>query len=129
MTPRRSAWTCLALACLAGCSRSDADHLAQIGRKTMGRAGHLAGGDGGPAASWQMVRAGLDDITLDSRVSARLRWDKGLADTPIQVHTTGGVVELRGTVRDLNQRRRAVDLAENTIGVEKVVDALELSKP
>src|SRR5439155_20654406 len=80
---------CLALACLSGCTGSDADHLAQIGRKTVGRAGHLTGGDSG---GWHMVRAGLDDITLDSRVAARLRWDKSLADAAIQVKTAGGIV-------------------------------------
>jgi osmotically-inducible protein OsmY len=58
-------------------------------------------------------------------VLTRLRWDKGLAGTAVQVDTPGtGVVRLQGTVADDQQRRRAVDLAESTQGVEKVVDEL-----
>lgn len=109
---------------LAGCSSNDADHLARIGRKTVNKTASLAGGEGG----WQMFRAGLDEATLDARVSARLRWDKVLADTSIEVRTNGPVVELRGRVRDLAQRRKAVELAESTAGVERVVDALEQPK-
>jgi osmotically-inducible protein OsmY len=58
-------------------------------------------------------------------VLTRLRWDKGLAGTAVQVDTPGtGVVRLQGIVADDQQRRRAVDLAESTQGVEKVVDEL-----
>ncbi len=72
---------------------------------------------------------GGDETSLDARVSIRLRWDKNLADMPIQVSSKGAVVELKGAVRDLDQRRRAVEIAESTAGVEKVVDALETPAP
>jgi hypothetical protein len=121
------AWFGIIVLAGVGCSRTDVDHLASIGRKTVNRAGAMtATKEGNAVGSWQMMRAGLDEITLDARVSARLRWDKSLAETPIQVHATGGTIELRGTVRDLTQRRRVVELAETTVGVERVVDALEL---
>jgi osmotically-inducible protein OsmY len=59
-------------------------------------------------------------------VSARLSWDKSLAGVPVQVRANGGRVELHGTVPDLTQRRRAVELAESTAGVTEVVDALQV---
>lgn len=55
--------------------------------------------------------------------------DKKLADTQIQVSTTGNIVELKGIVRDLEQKRRALDLAESTTGAEKATDALEIAAP
>ena len=57
-------------------------------------------------------------------MAARLRWDKQLADTAIEVVPAGAGVELRGKVRNLEQRRRAVMLADSTAGVEGVKDSL-----
>ncbi len=55
----------------------------------------------------------------------RLRWDKDMSGSDVQVRTVGpGVVELRGSVTDLAQRIRAVQLARTTEGVENVLDAL-----
>jgi len=72
------------------------------------------------------LTTGWQSMALDARVSARLRWDKTLSNEQIQVQATGGVIELKGTVRDLGQRRRAVELAESTVGTEQVLDLLEV---
>jgi len=127
----RTTWgTALLLAAAAGCTSKDADHLARIGKQTVSRASSLTKtSDGQPLGGWQLVRTGLDDIALDARVSSRLRWDKALAETRIQVRADGGLVELSGSVGTLAQRRRAVELAETTEGVEKVVDSLVTSVP
>ena len=110
----------------AGCTSKDAEHLARIGQKTVGRANEISSGVNGQRVNgWQMVRSGVEEMTVDTRVTARLRWDKELRDVPIQVRASSGVVELSGTVQSLAQRRRAVELAERTAGVERVVDALE----
>jgi hypothetical protein len=67
---------------------------------------------------------------LDARVRWRIRWDKALAGADIQVDSpTGGVVQLRGVVNDLTRQRRAVELAETTEGVDKVVSELGLKQP
>ena len=58
------------------------------------------------------------------RVTARLRWDKELDGSAIEVIHVGTGVELRGTVRNADQRRRAVMLAESTTAVEGVKDSL-----
>ncbi len=129
MTEPRTRARLAALALLllaAGCDGQDADHLARVSRKALARAGYLSGHtDDRPPSGWQAVQASLDEVTIDARVSARLRWDKNLAGVTIQTRAAGTVVELYGNVRDLNQRRRAVELAESTTGVEKVVDQLQ----
>lgn len=136
---------------LGGCGGQDADRLARIGRKTMTRCDELTGGLRTRAAvgldavraNWfvpgpapQSVPpsstppAAVAATPIDARVLWRIRWDKALAGADIQVHTPmGGVVYLRGTVNDLTNRRRAVELAETTDGVERVVDELGLQQP
>ena len=64
----------------------------------------------------------------DARVAARLGWDKGLGGSQIQVSAHDSVIELTGTVEDLTQQRRAVDLAGSTAGVADVVDHLHIAK-
>jgi osmotically-inducible protein OsmY len=105
---------------IVGCSNSDQDHLARAAGKAREKIKNASGESGrGLTTGWQSV-------ALDARVSARLRWDKTLSDEKIQVQASGGVIELKGTVRDLIQRRRAVELAESTVGAEQVVDLLEV---
>jgi osmotically-inducible protein OsmY len=50
-----------------------------------------------------------------------------MAGADVQVRLTGSsVVELTGVVADLAQRRRAVELAGTTVGVESVLDRLRV---
>jgi hypothetical protein len=119
-------WLLLGLSALAaGCSRQDSDRLARVGKRLATRFEDVtADCSAGLGSSWNGGGPGLS-----GRVAARLRWDKGLAGLPIQVHGAGGgTVELKGSVRDLSQRRRAVELAESTDGVEKVNDQLQISE-
>jgi osmotically-inducible protein OsmY len=111
---------------LAGCGAQDADRLALIGRKVLDRLQMQTGGarDRLPD-SLQSIRGGLGEFALDAKVSARLRWDKGLEGTAIHVAALGGgTVKLSGTVPDLEARQRAVHLANSTSGVTKVIDEL-----
>jgi len=110
----------------AGCNRQDAECLEQISHKLVERAGIVTEsvqdrlgqripGLGGSAAA---------------RVSTRLRWDKALAELTIKAAPDGGDgVVLKGTIHNEEQRRRAVELAESTLGVNHVKDALELAEP
>jgi len=122
---RARGWLLLGLAALsAGCSRQDTERLARIGKRLAAHAEALtADCHAGLGGSW-----GGEGVGLGARVRARLRWDRALADLPIQVHAAGGTVELKGTVRELAQRRRAVELAESTTGVEKVNDQLQVAE-
>jgi osmotically-inducible protein OsmY len=62
---------------------------------------------------------------VESRVGARLGWDKNLEGLAIQVEADGATVKLHGKVPDPAKRRRAVELATSTSGVEKVTDEME----
>jgi osmotically-inducible protein OsmY len=103
----------------AGCKANDADLLARVceraGQKlTPGPAGRL----GGP----------FGQASLATRVHSRLRWDRALAGTAIHVRATAaGAVTLRGVVADAAGRRRALELARSTVGVEEVVDELTVA--
>ncbi len=111
---------------LGGCQHKDADQLAKLGTKLSQKVeGFFLGHSGRLAQCWPSLPVHLGEVALDARVSARLRWDKKLAELGIQVHADGGTVELQGKVQDLEQRRRAVEIAESTNGVEKVTDKLE----
>jgi osmotically-inducible protein OsmY len=121
------------LACLAmtacGCSGQDADQLARVSQRVVARLEAVSGGATGKLLNrLQVRRSNETEATLEDRVASRLRWDRSLAEKPIQVRTVeNGVIELQGTVADLSARRRAVDLAQSTVGVEQVIDAMEVS--
>jgi osmotically-inducible protein OsmY len=110
-----------------GCSQ-DADRLTRVFQKTSAKfdgvteklRDKLQNG-------WGAVRGSVSETSLDSRVALRLRWDTDMAGAEVQVRLVGpGAVELTGTVADLTQRRRAVELAHTTIGVESVIDRLSV---
>ena len=127
---RRWGWLLGGLALVAGgCSKGDTERLAQVSRKITEKE-EAASADTNDRfyAGWQSFRTTLESSGLDGRVAIRLRWDKALADTPIRVEATGSVVTLSGPVTNLEQRRRAVALAESTQGVEQVIDLLEMPK-
>ena len=128
----RQSWTWLFLGVitpLAGaCNRQDSEKLANVGRKVSEKAETLTGGSSGRIASGlQSLRADMDKMALDARVSARLRWDKSLEGTRIQVYYHDGQIELKGQVKNFDQRQRAVQLASSTVGADNVVDSLELA--
>ena len=105
----------------SGCNISDTEALATIGRK-IGERAHAA------TEQVQQKLSGLPGNTsLQGRVQFRLRSDKLLADTTIDVQVKDQIVELRGIVAAAEQARRAVDLAESTLGVASVVNSLQIT--
>lgn len=123
---RRGLFLVLALAS-CGCSQ-DADRLARVFQKTSakfdgvtGRLRHrLQNG-------WGAVRGSVSETSLDSRVALRLHWDTDMAGANVQVRLVGpGRIELTGTVANLTQQRRAVELAGTTAGVKIVIDRLSV---
>jgi osmotically-inducible protein OsmY len=113
---------------MAGCSNEDTDGLARVARLSAAKVEEMTGGAPEKVAdSLTTMRANWNELALDARVALRLRWDKDLQGTDIRVHAANGIVELKGTVRDLPQRQRAVQLAQTTVGVVEVVDSLEVS--
>jgi BON domain len=121
MTIRRHGCWLLSALLMSGCNRQDTEALTRIGQKVQSRTEAVTGDlKNTAAASWHTV----GEFGVEARVAARLRWDKELAGAAIDVLSSGTGVELRGKVATFEQRRRAVMLAESTIGVEGVKDSL-----
>jgi osmotically-inducible protein OsmY len=110
-----------------GCSQ-DADRLARVFQKTFAKFDGVTEGLRDKLHNgWGAVRGSMNETSLDSRVALRLRWDSDMAGADVQVRVAGqGAVELTGIVADLTQRRRAVELANTTAGVESVLDRLRV---
>src|SRR5262245_32173099 len=108
---------------LSGCVRQDTEILARVGRK-------LADNTRESTAAlrerlpFQLPRLGPE--SLQQRVEMRLRTDKALQGLTIGVDLKDTDVELKGNVHTDEQKRRAVDLAESTEGVGRVLDSLQL---
>lgn len=124
---RKLAWLVLLAAGCLGCNNEDRGRLERAGRKAGAKAeGLTAGANEKLAGGLQALRSHQDEAALDARVQARLRWDKSLADSAITVQAQEGVIHLHGTIRNAGQRQRAVDLAQATLGVETVMDEMEV---
>jgi osmotically-inducible protein OsmY len=120
----RSALVAAACVVFAGCTAQDTECLARIGRKIAERS------SGAADTVREQVDGDLKALPrgagLKEKIEARLRWDAMLSDVTIEVHVTGNEVELKGTVKNESQRRRAGDVAETTIGVQAVNDSLKV---
>ena len=111
---------------VAGCTAQDTECLARIGRKIAERS------SGAADTVREQVDGDLKALPrgagLKEKIEARLRWDAMLADVTIEVRVNGNEVELKGTVKNDAQRRRAGDVAETTIGVQAVNDSLKVDE-
>jgi osmotically-inducible protein OsmY len=123
----RLPWLCGLLALsLCGCSEVDTERLARIWHKvglhvqalTVGAQHRLSSG-------WSAFKDRSDSpAALRDRITARLRLDKSLAESSIEIDVSGATVTLRGELENGAARQRAVELAQTTVGVEQVVDEL-----
>ena len=96
-----------------------------------GRALDNAGKNVRARVEGEVVRGQISAQERDllARVTTRIRWDKKLVDSLLQIEVQpDGTVILRGSVLDAAAKNRAVDLAESTVGVTKVVDELAINK-
>lgn len=62
-----------------------------------------------------------DDAAITTAVKTRLIGEEMVRARDINVDTHLRVVTLRGTVRNAEERRRAIELAENTRNVQRVI--------
>jgi osmotically-inducible protein OsmY len=77
--------------------------------------------------AWADVRKRVDELGVQGRVYGRLRWDKALADEPVGVEVEEkDTVILTGRVPDERTRKKAVQLAGDTVGVREVIDRLQI---
>jgi osmotically-inducible protein OsmY len=108
----------------SGCGREDADKLSRAASVLVSKLRAIA-----PErlTNWEWNRSSAD-LTAAQRVRARITSDRFLAPLKIEVMPTAGGVRLRGHVGDDVLKRRAIEMAESTVGVDKVVDELEIDQ-
>ena len=76
------------------------------------------------------VRAMVDRLSVAGRVYARLHWDKSLYAASISVDVQkDGVALLSGTVPNDEARTSAAKLAQDTVGVDRVINELKVAMP
>jgi osmotically-inducible protein OsmY len=102
---------------------SDGEKLAAVSRLTVAKVRGALPPAARLAGPVQALRKELPE-GVEDRVKGRLDADKRLAGVAFTVSADGGTVKLQGVVPDAAARKRAVALAENTVGVEAVVDEL-----
>jgi osmotically-inducible protein OsmY len=77
----------------------------------------------------EMTRIESDkDAAISKAVKETFLKDKAVDLTDVNVKTTNGSVDLRGTVPSLEAREHAVKLAWRVAGVQTVVNHLEVKK-
>jgi osmotically-inducible protein OsmY len=90
-------------------------------------AGELAGD---VRQGFEKARAAVDRMSVEARLYARLHWDKALSDAPISVDVDrDGVALIQGTVSSEEAKAKAGQLAEDTVGVNRVTNDLEVAPP
>ena len=77
--------------------------------------------------AWADVRKSVDQLGVQGRVYGRLRWDKAFAKEPIDVDIDEkDTVVLTGRVPNDQAREKAIQLAQDTVGVGEVIDRLRV---
>ncbi len=75
--------------------------------------------------TWADFRRSVDELSVQGRVYGRLHWDKAIGSAPIEITVQNeNVVTLSGSVPNDAARRTAVTLANDTVGVQRVIDHL-----
>jgi hypothetical protein len=104
---------------------SDGDKLSAVARLASAKIRNAMP----PAINFAMpvdaLRKELPTRPEDS-VRSRLSADKRLAGLNLTVAAEGTTIKIRGVVSDSKMRKVALSLAENTAGVEQVVDELAI---
>jgi hyperosmotically inducible periplasmic protein len=75
------------------------------------------------------TRESIHNMGIESRVYGRLHWDKALTSSSLEIEVKNDVATLRGSVPDAKAKAKAVELAENTVGITKVIDQLTILPP
>ena len=94
------------------------------GMLALGLAGCAGLGSGDTATGTRTAGEAVDDATIGTKLKAALVADPELSALKINVDTTQGRVRLKGEVKNLQQWRKAADLARSIQGVKSVDNQL-----
>jgi osmotically-inducible protein OsmY len=78
------------------------------------------------AVAAEQLREAADDAGLTAKIKAKMALDDLVKARTIDVTTTHGVTTLSGHVTSTAERERALALARETEGVERVIDRLRI---
>lgn len=73
---------------------------------------------------WESLKQTVDRMGVQGRVYSRLRWDKNFADTKFDIDVKNDIVTLRGVVSSIEAQKKALQIANDTIGVARVENEL-----
>ena len=109
----------------AGCVKQDTDILARVGRRALDQGRDATTGLRTRLATYLPTSGPtVGGDSLEDRVAQRLRCDKALQGVKFDIVANGAEIELKGNPTTDDQKRRAAELAEATVGVEKVTDSM-----
>ena len=107
-----------------GCNRQDGDRLARVGGKVTEKVQLLV-----PERTPFGRPTNLAmNPNVEERVKERFRSDRFLGPLFIEVSAEGHVIRLKGKVNDGLLKQRAVEIAESTVDVDKVLDEIVVEK-
>jgi len=75
---------------------------------------------------YQKARTTVHNMGVQARVYSRMHWDKDLYDDKIDVEVKEETAILRGAVKSPRAKVKAVELARDTVGIERVDDYLTI---
>jgi hyperosmotically inducible protein len=100
------------------------DEAGQVVKRQVGRAGDAI------KDQFDRAKRSIHAMGVESRVYGRLHWDKALENATLEVAVAkDGTVTLTGSVPNLAAKAKAVQLANDTSGVTRVVDQLAIPSP
>ena len=105
----------------SGCKREDVDILTRIGWKVTDKIQALVPEETPFGGTWGGLMGGLE-----TRVKHRLQSDKFLAPVNLIVSAEGKTIRIQGQLKDPLLKRRAVEMVEATVGVDGIVDEIEV---
>lgn len=112
---------------LAGSKQTDADILTRVGRVAAKKVKAVMP-DASALAGPLVALTPPDLMPVADRVRVRIKTDQQMEGATVTaVSTAEGEVTLRGEVKSAGQRQRAVELAQSTAGVKKVIP--EMTEP
>jgi osmotically-inducible protein OsmY len=74
------------------------------------------------------VQETVEEAAITSKIKAKMALDDSVRARSIDVSTHGSTVTVSGTVRSTEERERALRLAQETAGVTRVVDQLDVQR-
>jgi osmotically-inducible protein OsmY len=101
-----------------GCDRTDGNRLANVGRKVAEKVQVLVP-ERTPFGAPITTSSNVED-----RVKERFRSDRFLSPIQFEFAVDGSTIRLKGIVDDEVLKKRAVEIAGSTVGVDKVIDEL-----